>query len=64
MFWRVDEDLYNLPELHKRIPDFIRVATERHRPPEDMDLLHQCAKHMYVLRRLRLFPDLSDPHHM
>ncbi|KAG6906520.1 hypothetical protein DXG01_013485 [Tephrocybe rancida] len=46
MFWSSDDALFSVDEMLKNSPTFIRVASERNAPPEDMELLNKAVKHI------------------
>lgn len=48
MFWSVDEDLYNVDQLLGDAQDHINTAIKRKVPQEDLALLHNAFRHMYV----------------
>jgi hypothetical protein len=48
MFWSTDEGLYNVDQLTKNAQDHIITALKRNMPKEDLELLHDAFKHMYV----------------
>lgn len=48
MFWSTDEGLYNVDQLTQDAQDHINTAMKRNVPKEDMELLREAFKHMYV----------------
>lgn len=46
MFWSSDEMLFGVDEMLKNSSGFIRVASERNAPPEDLRLLDEAVRHM------------------
>ncbi|TFK30303.1 hypothetical protein FA15DRAFT_663708 [Coprinopsis marcescibilis] len=48
MFWRVDEQLYNVKELAASAPRHIKMAMERGASAQDMKLLHEAFRHVMI----------------
>ncbi|KAG6864745.1 hypothetical protein C0991_007420 [Blastosporella zonata] len=46
MFWSSDDGLFNVTEMLKNSPKYIKVASKRNSPPEDMALLNEAVKHI------------------
>ena len=57
MFWHVDEKKYNVDELVKTSDMMVEKAQERGVSPQDLILLRDAKKHMWVIEttsRLRI----------
>lgn len=52
MFWHIDEDAYNIDELVKNVDEMVQTAIERESSPEDLEMIRQSAKHVYVYFRI------------